>query len=215
MAAVDVADANINGLPGIFDAGDNPPVEPFSSDGPRQIFFEADGTPITPGDFSSTGGEVRNKPDIAAADGVMTATPGFNPFFGTSAAAPHAAGIAALVAQLSNLTPSGMAQVFAATALDIEAAGMDRDSGYGILDAVAAVAMTTPNTPTACVTNHLNLSGIPNTGPQTFRACQTISAGEGQFDDVTLIAGNGAPGTVTLQPGFASEGPLAVHTSEP
>ena len=36
-------------------------------------------------------------PEISAADGVVTTTPGFNPFFGTSAAAPHAAAIAGLV----------------------------------------------------------------------------------------------------------------------
>ena len=130
------------------------------------------------------------------------------------AAAPHAAGIAALVAQLSNLTPSGLAQVFDATALDIEAAGIDRDSGSGIIDAVKAVGTTTPNS-TPCVTNDLSLSGIPNAGPQTFRACQTITAGDGQFDDVTLIAGNGAPGKVTLQSGFASNGPLKIQTSVP
>jgi subtilisin family serine protease len=216
VAAVNVAAANINGVPGVFDAGDNPPVETFSSDGPRRVFFEPDGTPITPGDFSSTGGEVRQKPDIAAADGVMTATPGFNPFFGTSAAAPHAAAIAALMAELSNLTPSGMKQVFAASALDIEAAGMDRDSGYGIIDAVAAVGTTTPNTPLDCYVNDLSLSDIPNTGPQTFRACKTITAGDGLFNDLTLIAGNGIPGTVTFQPGFTSDGPLSVDiTSGP
>src|SRR5262245_59457490 len=34
-------------------------VERFSSDGPRRIFFQADGTPITPGDVSATGGLLR------------------------------------------------------------------------------------------------------------------------------------------------------------
>src|SRR5262249_10697746 len=74
-------------------------VERFSSDGPRRIFFQADGTPITPGDFSATGGLLRQKPDITAADGVsITGVGGFpSPFFGTSAAAPHAAAIAALL----------------------------------------------------------------------------------------------------------------------
>src|SRR5262249_14346362 len=33
-------------------------VEPYSSDGPRQIFFLADGTAITPGNFSSSGGTI-------------------------------------------------------------------------------------------------------------------------------------------------------------
>src|SRR5204862_7502843 len=68
-------------------------VETFSSDGPRRIFFQANGVPITPGNLSSTGGTVLAKPDITAADGVsITGVGNFpNPFFGTSAAAPHAA----------------------------------------------------------------------------------------------------------------------------
>ena len=39
--------------------------ERFTSDGPRRMFFAADGTPIA-------GGQVRQKPDITAADGVST-----------------------------------------------------------------------------------------------------------------------------------------------
>jgi len=99
VAAVDVATAGA----GVFTGGAANPVETFSSDGPRRVFFEADGSAITPGNFSSTGGELRQKPDIAAADGVSTATPGgfFDPFFGTSAAAPHAAAIAGLWASSS------------------------------------------------------------------------------------------------------------------
>ena len=109
-------------------------VETFSTDGPRRVFFKPDGVAITPGNFSSTGGKVRNKPDIAAADGVMTATPGFNPFYGTSAAAPHAAAMAALMAQQSPaITPTEALAVFKKTALDIEASGWDRDSGWGII----------------------------------------------------------------------------------
>lgn len=74
-------------------------VETFSSDGPRHIFFNGNGTAITPGDFSSTGGQVLQQPLITAADGVqVTGVGGFgSPFFGTSAAAPHAAAIAALI----------------------------------------------------------------------------------------------------------------------
>jgi len=58
-------------------------VEDSSSRGPKLRLFPAP--------------QVRQKPDIAAADGVATTVPGFNPFYGTSAAAPSAAGVAALV----------------------------------------------------------------------------------------------------------------------
>ena len=125
-----------------FVGGASNPSEPFSSDGPRRMFFYPDGTHITPGNlrFGTNGGVVLTKPDITAADGVTTRTPGFSPFYGTSAAAPHAAAVAAIV---KSARPSATgAEIFNAltsTALDIRAAGIDRDSGYGIVMAPAAV----------------------------------------------------------------------------
>jgi subtilisin family serine protease len=117
-------------------------VEFFTSDGPRRVFFEANGTPITAGNFlaATGGGEIRKKPDVTAADGVETATPGFNPFYGTSAAAPHAAAIAALMLQAHpGLTIAEGRTVFEQTAHDIEDAGWDRDSGVGIIMADTAL----------------------------------------------------------------------------
>ena len=125
-----------------FVGGASNPTETFSSDGPRRMFYKADGTPIVAGNFlfGTNGGVSLVKPDISAADGVTARTPGFSPFFGTSAAAPHAAGVAAIV---KSAKPSATgAQIFNAlttTALDIRAAGVDRDSGYGIVMAPAAV----------------------------------------------------------------------------
>ena len=120
-------------------------VETFSSDGTRHVFFNADSSPITPGDFSSTGGQIIQQPLVTAADGVSCAAPGFNPFFGTSAAAPHAGAIAALVkSEKPSLTPAQISAVLTSTAIDIEAAGVDRDSGFGILDAFNAVASVAP-----------------------------------------------------------------------
>jgi hypothetical protein len=118
------------------------PIEPFSSDGPRKIFYQPDGTPITPGNvlFGTNGGTTLQKPDATAADGTSAKTPGFSPFFGTSAAAPHAAGIAALVKSARpSLTNVQIKQVLLNTALDNMAPGADRDGGYGVLMALPAV----------------------------------------------------------------------------
>lgn len=136
IAAVNVASAG----GGAFTGGGSNPVEDFSSDGPRRIFYHANGTPITPGNFLATGGTVRQKPDLAAANRVATATPGFNPFSGTSAAAPHAAAIAALMLSANpSATPTEIRTALTSTALDIMGAGVDRNSGFGIVDALAAV----------------------------------------------------------------------------
>jgi hypothetical protein len=141
VGAVDVAVAQ----GGAFPAGPLVPVTSYSSDGPRRIFYHPDGNAITPGNFSSTGGELVPKPDVAAADCVSTATPGFRPFCGTVAAAAHAAAIAALMLHIDpTLTRSALAAAMTARALDIEAAGPDRDSGAGIVDALGAVGRTHP-----------------------------------------------------------------------
>ena len=140
VAAVDAHGAG--GNEGVFDGSEA--VETFSSDGPRRMFFQPDGTPLTPGDFSSAGGEVLDKPDIAAADNVSTSTPGFAMFQGTSAAAPHAAAIAALMVEAAGgrnrIDLEMLRGALAEAALDIEAQGIDRDSGAGIPLAPAAVS---------------------------------------------------------------------------
>ena len=130
-----------------FVGGLSNPTEVFSSDGPRKIFFNPNGTPITPGNFlyGTNGGLTLVKPDIAAADGVTTRTPGFNPFYGTSAASPHAGGIAALILSKNpSLTPNEVRNLMTSTALDIRAPGIDRDSGYGIAMATRALAAIGP-----------------------------------------------------------------------
>jgi hypothetical protein len=119
-------------------------VETFSSDGPRRIFFHADSAAITPGNLlaGTGGGLLRQKPDITAADGTtVTGAGGFaSPFYGTSAAAPHAAAIAALIKQAKPaLTPAQIRTALVASALDIEAPGVDRDAGAGIVMADAAL----------------------------------------------------------------------------
>ena len=112
-------------FPGAYDG--NSKIERFSSDGPRRMFFEADGTPIP-------GSEVRQKPEIAAADGVRTSVGGFDPFFGTSAAAPHAAAIAGLVLSGNpGIAPNEVREALLNTAVDLAPAGVDNRSGHGII----------------------------------------------------------------------------------
>lgn len=116
-------------------------LESFSSDGPRRVFYYPNGTAITPGNYSSTGGYVRMKPDITAADGVKCATPGFNPFSGTSAAAPHAAAITALLLSAKpKATAAQIRKALTKSALPAPAVWNDV-AGYGIVMADLALKL--------------------------------------------------------------------------
>jgi len=110
-------------------ASDPTSIEPYSSAGPATVLFPKP--------------EVRFKPDLTAPDGVMTSRPTFNPFFGTSAAAPHVAAIAALVMQANPtyalVAPQALSDALKASAIDLGAAGPDSDFGFGRADALNAV----------------------------------------------------------------------------
>jgi uncharacterized repeat protein (TIGR01451 family) len=126
-----------------FDSGVVTQVRTTSSDGPRRMFFDRNGNALTPGNvlFATNGGQVLQKPDLAAAACGVTTVPGFNPFCGTSAAAPHAAAIAGLLLSFNTaLTPAQLRTALGAGAFDIEAAGVDRDSGAGIAMALHSLA---------------------------------------------------------------------------
>ena len=74
-------------------------------------------------------------------------------FFGTSAAAPHAAGVAALILQgkklfyNKNLEPDSVRIILSNTALDMSSPGFDNISGYGLIQADAAVGSFAAPTP--------------------------------------------------------------------
>ena len=114
-------------------------LEPFSDYGSAEIFFPAR--------------ETRPKPEVVAIDGVaITGAGGFsNPFLGTSAAAPHVAGIAALLLEAERLARPGSTTKAAAdavydklvdSAVDLGDPGVDERFGAGRADALAAVAAT-------------------------------------------------------------------------
>jgi hypothetical protein len=123
VGAIDVGD------PGLDD------VEGFSSRGPAFILLPAAAT--------------RPKPDLAGFDGVSISNAGGFPscppsctFFGTSAAAPHAAAVAALLRQKNPfLTPAEIQAALRAGAVDVGPAGFDDAAGAGRLDAVAAARL--------------------------------------------------------------------------
>jgi Subtilase family len=201
VAAVNYATAD--GGDGGFIGGAGEPVETFSSDGPRRIIYEADGTAITPGDFSSTGGTLRNKPEIAAADRVSTATPGFGTFAGTSAAAPHAAAIAALIIEKigPGWTPEDVRSAMFNSAFDIEAAGYDYDSGYGIVGATASLQSLSSETVSVSLdssTWNLGCIELQDTPSSSYTATNDGDVAV----DLSIKATNGAGGwTLAASPG--------------
>ncbi len=204
-AAVDVHTA----FPNAFSGGAANPVESFSTDGPRRVFYNADGTAITPGDFSSTGGFVRQKPDIAAADGVSTTLPrssGLNPFFGTSAAAPHAAAIGALLKSFNpTLTPAQMRTILTGTALDNEAPGVDENSGWGIVMAYQALAAAPPlPLPSLVLQTNLVTGGNGNglIDPDECNLLYLVLTNQGNAAATTVRATltSTTPGVIVMQP---------------
>ena len=119
-----------------------PLLEGFSSAGGTPILFDTSSNPLPVA-------EVRTKPEIVAIDGVNTTFffndthggDGIPDFFGTSAAAPHAAAVAALLLDFDgSLLPAGVYASLESTALDMGAPGVDFDSGYGLIQADAALA---------------------------------------------------------------------------
>lgn len=144
---------------GAVSAGSNT-VQFFSSQGPFTMLTST----LTSTNSEDLNTVERDEPAFVASDGVSTTVSGFNPFFGTSASAGHAAGIAALVQQAENanqtqasINPSALIRqvatvtnILTGTAFDLSPPGFDFISGFGLLDALAAVSsiLSDPINPT-------------------------------------------------------------------
>jgi len=104
-------------------------LESFSSQGPCELFFPTH--------------DVRTKPDVAAADGIVTSLPDFTAFFGTSAAAPHVAAVAALLIEAAGgpgaVSHTRIANTLRQAAVDRGTPGVDNSFGHGVVDALLAV----------------------------------------------------------------------------
>ncbi len=117
---------------GAIDVSDpgNDDIEWFSAWGSSNVYFPS---------FQS-----RAKPDLVAVDGVaVTGVGGFvSTFFGTSAAASHVAGIAALLMQaMPHATPSQIRAALLGGTVDLGAPGRDNVYGEGRIDSVLAAAL--------------------------------------------------------------------------
>ncbi len=162
-------------------------VETFSSTGPRTLYFTAGG---------DSQQRLIKKPDITAADNVTCATSDeFNPFFGTSAAAPHAAAIAALAWSLTpNATSDQIKSRMVKGTIDIGAAGFDDESGYGIVMAPLVLKYTDPTPtpgPTATATPRPTATPTPGPSP-TPTTTPPLPAGSIAFSDPTYSVSEGA-----------------------
>ncbi len=157
-------------------------VEAFSSHGPARI------------DFPRL--EIRAKPDLVAFDGVaisnaggFPACPPFCAFFGTSAAAPHSAGVAALLLDKDpTLTPAEVLAALTRGAVDIGAPGFDEASGFGRLDALTSAAATSTSSTTTSTTRPTSTTtSTSSTTTSTLAAPPCASDVECADDDACTV----------------------------
>ena len=192
---------------GAFDEADpgHDDLESFSALGPSRIYF-----PTV---------ETRAKPDVVAADGASTSVFRFEHFFGTSAAAPHVAGIAALLIEAQRLADPSMTkkevadtvtQTIRGSAIDLGDPGHDVEFGYGRADALTAMeAIGLEFTVTTFTVDSTGDGGDADTsdgvcddggGHCTLRAA--IQEANQAVDSVVEFNISGS-GTQTIQPGSA------------
>jgi hypothetical protein len=193
-------------------------LEPYSSAGGAPILFDITGAPQTP--------VVRQKPDFVAPDGVndtflgftlasdyptypkdgllpTTITecqnkPSYPNFFGTSAATPHAAAIAALMLQANPAaTPTQIYSALQKSALPMGSPTPNLSSGYGFIQADAAFAFL----PLVAPTLNLSASSVAAGNPVTITwssigatSCTASGAWSGMLK---------ASGSQTLKPSAA------------
>jgi len=196
------------------------------------------GNPMSVASFSSRGGtpvyvngvpQLRNKPELLAPNGVNTTVPfgsinvdgdAFPNFFGTSAAAPHAAAVAALLQQARSkyyegrFSPDEIRVLLQQSAIDLNTDPVDDSTGAGLIQADAALrhflmptpildsfVFTDPNIVIGATTSELLLKGkFFTSGSQVY------------FNDVLLGSVVNSSTQITVQiPPFNDEGFIKIY----
>lgn len=187
----------------------------------RESFSSAGGTPILRDASGNPTVELRAKPEIVAPDGGDNTFfgsdyegNGWPNFFGTSAAAPHAAGVAALMRSLdASLTVAEIYASLQATAIDMEAAGFDFNTGAGLIQADQALANVVPPlvvTTTSLANGRVNepyyqvLVAAGGRAPYAWQLIQGDLPRGMTFDENGLLSGvpegnNGSPYNLTFE----------------
>ena len=201
--------------------GANPAqAEPFSSAGGIPIRFDDVGNPIVP--------VIRQNPDVVGPDGANTTFFGgdiaadadsFPNFFGTSAATPHVAALAAIIRQANpGISVSALNNTLRSTAQDMDDAstggfdvGYDTGTGFGFVNGPAAIAAgpAGPFPVTFAGTSSNDILRVVRNGANTefYRGgVLQFSFPASEIANITINGGNGSD-TLTLDYTFGNPSP--------
>ena len=188
---------------------DTPVVEGFSSVGGVANYYDVSGNRIAP--------LIRNKPEIVTPDGVSTSffgqvIPGasdtFPHFFGTSAAAPHGAALAALMIEaqkLKTITPNQIKGILESHTYDMDNPyttgfdnGFDFATGYGFVKGDKAVGeVKFPN----LYIKNLDVKPLCSSSPGTTRNFAISNPNPFEVPVNWQILGTSQHGSFTVSPG--------------
>ncbi|RYF94237.1 MAG: hypothetical protein EOO00_05525, partial [Chitinophagaceae bacterium] len=186
-----------------------PLVQDYSSLGGTQIIFDRGGSKMIP--------VIRRKPDFTAPDGGNNSFFGgdnifdkdnFPNFYGTSAAAPHAAGVAALMIEaqkLNTLTPESIRGIMKSRTYDMDNPGtpvfdkgFDHKTGTGLIRADLAVADV--KFPKRYV-NNLSIETVCTDKPSKERKWKIINPNAFDVEVRWSLVGFGQTATLNAAPG--------------